>query len=498
MTLFRPFSAAAVLALSTYPAFADLTAEQVLDDFIRQIEAGGLVATVDGRNRLADRLTISGVTFSGEIEGGQMSVTMGGAEFIEQGDGTVRIAYPETLPISVSFTDGEESFAGTATLVQSGLSYVASGSPERFRYDYAADTLSVSDITITEPAEAAEFPFDFSLDMSGMSGVTELGAGMVRDYDATFAIAEMAMTMGFADPAGEEGEFAFQFSLADLGGSMNGAAAPVALNASAADTINAGNRAAGRISHGQMNYTLNVDSPDGPFNMSAAIGSGDFDFDFGREGLSYSTTGTDTSFTLFGGAIPLPLSISIAESSGTFQMPLLPSEQEQEFALAFTLGGFEIDEMIWGMFDPTGQLPRDPATISLDLAGKVVVTEDFTASDYGMDPEAISEMPGTIESLKLNGLEVSLAGASLTGNGAFNFNNEMGIPLPAGIANFRLTGANALMDTLVGMGLLPEEQAMGARMMLSMFARPDGEDDLTSTIEVKEDGSILANGQRIK
>jgi hypothetical protein len=55
------------------------------------------------------------------------------------------------------------------------------------------------------------------------------------------------------------------------------------------------------------------------------------------------------------------------------------------------------------------------------------------------------------------------------------------------------------MDTLVNMGLLPQEQAMGARMMMGLFARPgDGPDTLTSTIEVKEDGSVLANGQRIQ
>jgi hypothetical protein len=40
---------------------------------------------------------------------------------------------------------------------------------------------------------------------------------------------------------------------------------------------------------------------------------------------------------------------------------------------------------------------------------------------------------------------------------------------------------------------------MGARMMMGLFAQPgEGEDTLISTIEMKEDGSVLANGQRIK
>ena len=71
--------------------------------------------------------------------------------------------------------------------------------------------------------------------------------------------------------------------------------------------------------------------------------------------------------------------------------------------------------------------------------------------------------------------------------------------MPSGVMNMMLTGGNGLLDTLVGMGLVPEEQAMGARMMMGLFAQPgDGPDTLVSTIEMKEDGSVLANGQRIR
>lgn len=40
---------------------------------------------------------------------------------------------------------------------------------------------------------------------------------------------------------------------------------------------------------------------------------------------------------------------------------------------------------------------------------------------------------------------------------------------------------------------------MGARMMMGMFGTPgEGEDVITSTIEVTEDGQVLANGQRLR
>ena len=132
----------------------------------------------------------------------------------------------------------------------------------------------------------------------------------------------------------------------------------------------------------------------------------------------------------------------------------------------------------------------------IDIAGSGVLAEDV------FDPEVMEELaapPGQLNALKVNELKLTIAGAELTGDGEFAFNNQFGIPMPSGVANLMLVGGNGLLDTLVGMGLVPEEQAMGARMMMGLFARPgDGEDTLVSTIEVKEEGSILANGQRIQ
>ena len=139
---------------------------------------------------------------------------------------------------------------------------------------------------------------------------------------------------------------------------------------------------------------------------------------------------------------------------------------------------------------------RERHLFAVDLDGDVVLEEDI------FDPKVAEEMmgpPGQLNALNLKEVKLSLGGAELTGDGAFAFNNESVMPVPSGVVNLMLTGGNGLLDTLVNMGLLPEEQAMGARMMMGLFARPgDGEDTLVSTIEVKEDGSVLANGQRIK
>ena len=64
--------------------------------------------------------------------------------------------------------------------------------------------------------------------------------------------------------------------------------------------------------------------------------------------------------------------------------------------------------------------------------------------------------------------------------------------------NTYLTDMMGPAGPLIAMGVLPEDQAMMGRMMMGMFARTVGEDQLSTTIEVNSEGHVLANGQRIQ
>ena len=56
-----------------------------------------------------------------------------------------------------------------------------------------------------------------------------------------------------------------------------------------------------------------------------------------------------------------------------------------------------------------------------------------------------------------------------------------------GTDNKSRLGANALIDNLIKMGIVKEQDAMGARMMMGMMAVPgDGPDTLKSKIEINE------------
>jgi hypothetical protein len=149
-------------------------------------------------------------------------------------------------------------------------------------------------------------------------------------------------------------------------------------------------------------------------------------------------------------------------------------------------------------------LSRDPATIALNLTGKAKVLFDFMNPDQAAALESSGAAPGELNALTLKNLVVDAVGARLTGTGDFTFDNSDlasfdGMPRPTGAVDLKLVGGNGLLDKLVEMGMLPQEQAMGARMMMGLFAVASAEPDtLNSKLEINDEGHILANGQRIQ
>lgn len=497
MTFLKSLLLTSAAAFYAGPAFAELTADQVLADQLRQMEYAGLTATVADQTRTGNAISVSQLQLGATVEGVEIDVTMGGAIFSEQPDGSVAITYEDAMPLAMTISiPDEEPVKINAILRSAGLSNIASGSPELIRYDFAADSAQITDVEIQMPDEDLDLDLNLVFDMAGLEGMIELSDRTVREYSANYTLSTLAIAFGFAAPE-EEGNVNFNLSVADLAADYSGAIPRQTLEDSFATIIQNGQRTDGKMSHGAGMFALAADAPEGKFQVNGSVGSGEAVIRMGMEGLDYSASSNDTSLSFASAMMPLPpLNLSVAELDSRIAMPIVPGDAPQEMAIRIALNDMQFDDMIWGMFDPAGQLPRDAINFVLDLDSEVVMTDDI------FDAEVMENMtapPGQINSANLNELRFSIAGAELTGDGDFSFNNEFGFPMPSGVANFMLTGGNGLLDTLVGMGLVPEEQAMGARMMIGLFARPgDGEDTLVSTIELNEDGSILANGQRIK
>ena len=105
MTPTRTLMMSSALALvSALPAYADLTAEQVLADQLRQMEEYGLKASVTGQSKSGDTLVVEGLSTAVETPEANFRMTMAGATFRELGDGTVEVTYPEAFPVTMSGT----------------------------------------------------------------------------------------------------------------------------------------------------------------------------------------------------------------------------------------------------------------------------------------------------------------------------------------------------------------------------------------------------------
>ena len=196
--------------------------------------------------------------------------------------------------------------------------------------------------------------------------------------------------------------------------------------------------------------------------------------------------------------MPMSFPVSMDSLSMAYMMPV-SAPDGGAYQLKLNLANLVLGESVWAMFDPSAALARDPANLALDVSGQAKF--DLLAT---MAAEGTGTAPPVPEpvSLDIKELGFKLAGAALSGTGAFTFDNSMmamgGPPMPLGTANLRLEGGNKLIDGLIATGLLKEEDAMGARMMMAMFGKPDGDDVLTSQIEAKEGGSIFVNGQQIQ
>ncbi|MDG2406780.1 MAG: DUF2125 domain-containing protein, partial [Paracoccaceae bacterium] len=183
---------------------------------------------------------------------------------------------------------------------------------------------------------------------------------------------------------------------------------------------------------------------------------------------------------------------------------LAANPEAKPFSFGISLSNFVISDMLWSLFDADNILPRDPLSVAIDISGTIKIRTDLFSPDALTKVVNPKHMPLELEKLSMNRIELSGAGTSLSADGGFIFDNNdletfSGFPHPLGKIEAKLIGGHSLLDHLSKVGLLPKSEAMGLSMMLSMFTVPgDGDDVLDTTLEVTEQGQVLANGQRIR
>ena len=493
-------SAVFMTLMGSTASIADVTSQEVWNDWYNYMTSYGYEVTVSPEVT-SDSVIVDGMKMSMPLpdNGGTINVNLGKISFKDNGDGTVSVMLSDISPLTIS---ANNDFSVSLNYDISDMSMVVSGSAEDMTYTYSAPQMALSIADLVVDGEKLD---DAKLDivLTNLSGTSNSKMEGLRKLAQNFTAEKLTYDFALAEPNNGDFSMTIKGSMADLAGKFD-SSIPAEMDFSKmADALDSGFASGGTLSWGAGGYDFASSERGNSVTGSSSSESGSLTFALSRDALNYAGTAKGTKASFTSSDLPFPVEITSAESVFNLLMPAGPSDEPKDYNFTLKMIDFNVNDMIWSMADPTGKLPHDPATVVLDLNGKGNWFIDIMNPEEAAANSEKFDVPGELHSLELKDLQLKVAGADLTGNGAFTFNNDDletfdGIPAPSGELNLKLVGGNALMDNLVAMGLLPEDQAMGVRMMMGLFAVASGEDTLTSKIEVKEDGSVLANGQRLQ
>ena len=487
----------AAALLSAPAAWADVTPEDVWEDWKALLSVYGEESVSWGDvSSTGGVLTVPNVRaeFSDDYSTG--SVEMGDLVFTDLGDGTVRVTFPDRIPVLVAGQDGETA---EISVSMSNQNTIVSGEPGAMRYDITADRTGIALDSLVVDGEPADVTA--SLVMNNVDGTySSTLDGEIRRLEQSFSASDAELFIDAKNPDLKD-------DYANVTGQMQGLT--VRADMSYEEGIDFDDPEAlfekgfaldAGYALEQGAYVFDVSDAGKRSNGSASTGPARLDLVMGlAEGISYDARVEDLKTFLGGDAMPLPVEFEAGSYTIGFQMPLAPSDLPKPLRLEVGFVDIVLSEQIWGIFDPGQKLPRDPASIELAISGEAIVTEDL------MNPEAMEgeEMPFELQSASIDKLRIDAVGLSANGAGSFTFDNEdlstyEGFPRPEGRAEVTITGLNTLLDTLVEMGLLPQDQVMGMRMMSGMFLRATGDDTLQSVVEIDKSGALRVNDQRLR
>lgn len=493
------WSAAAIFAVFAGAASvqAQVTPEQVWQNWQKLGASYGQAIVADSVTRDGDTLVVRNMKATMNQDGATIDGALDEIRFRDLGDGTVEVTMSDTYPIQMKMPgDGGKTEELNLTISQPGLRMVAGGNTNETSYTFDGPSVGVRMIAAENGATLA----DLSLDTTALTGTYLINTvGDVSTLDTTVEAQSMAIKLR-ADDSGNTIDL--QGTLSGLAIKSGGNFLCVAAMENMAEALKGGFGTSFDLGYGAGNFVFDIVDAGKPAKISVTNESGHLRFNLNGESMQYAAGGTGVSMVMSGADIPFPeLKVNYAEAAFDFLMPVSKSTEPAPFAFLTRIVDLTVSDEIWGMMDPTATLPRDPATLVIDAKGTGTLSVDL------FDEAAMAQLgaapPGQLDSLSINDLQAKIAGAMLTGTGAFTFDNTDlvtfdGVPAPTGKMELTLKGGNGLLDKLVAMGLIPSDQAMGARMMMAMFAKPgDGEDTLNSTLEFKDKG-FFANGQRLQ
>lgn len=536
-------SALALMA-GAAPVFAEVTPAQAWENLSKYYQDFGYEVATGNVEDAGNTLTVTDAVLSMAVEGSSTAITIPSMVFQETGDAKVRLthegdilfnstvevpaapepaeptdpaAQPEgaTPDAGTATTEPEtEEMAFTGTISAPGNETLISGTPEDMLYEYNVPTTTYEFQIQTAPGSDQTVPFTGTLtDIKGTQR-NVAGDNATSTFDLTAAEATLQSQAEVAETdAANTGNMNFNLTLTGIAsaGEMTAPQGEFDLSTQLAQALEAGMTVDVTSSFDSIAADFDVattNADDGSQQQASgnvALGKTDLSVNMSTEGLGYKAAAVDQTVNLTSSDLPTEISYSVAQASGELQVPVSADDQPQPFRFVYTLQDLTLADGIWALFDPNSQLPRDPADLTIDLQGDALVSKDLM-DPAAMEPETNAsgmpmgpEVPFQPKTLTINRFALDAIGATADLTGELAFGDKPQDP-PVGQINGTFEGVNGLIDKFGAMGFIPQDQIMGVRMMLAMFAKPvEGQtDQMTTNIEFREGGSIFANGQQVK
>ncbi|MCV6591879.1 MAG: DUF2125 domain-containing protein [Silicimonas sp.] len=471
-----------------------------LMDTSLNVDLNGTRRQVDGKGQIDGAMTLADLRLKSAYETGApghhgLSLNIGEmtlsqrADMEREGrmDGTARM---EDLALSY---DLRMSFEGWQEDPEAAFDGVESA-----RADFSLGRLNYDlDMDLQENADIAQEPVQMET-ASALSdlafGITYEGGDVMR-HGARLSLG--ALNGSITADMAEDDAMAGRFDLGALGLTYDLALSPEEWEADLLAALSRGQSIAGAFTLDRASYDFDFDTPDGAMKMATRSGAAETRFSFDQTGVTLYSATRDLDTRISGPAVA-PLGVDgigyrLTNFLIDLALPVTPGEAAQPFHARLGLDGLAMEDGIWDLFDPGAKLPRIPARLAFDLKGKAEIKSD----PFGPQAEA-EEVFGATE-MRLNRLALDVAGVTLDGSGALSGVLTPEAPVADGTLDLTMTGLHEALDILIELGFLAEADAMGARMMLGLFARPgERQGELVSEIEMNKAGEIYANGQRIK
>lgn len=504
MTLTRPLPArlmiATLLASTALSAQAEITPDTLWQRWQDKVAESGRSITAERTTSEAGGLRLHGVEVSQTLADGTVSVRLD-QMLLRPAEGdsvAVVIEAGQVLHLDADATDGdEEDIAARFDLGGEGLTLAVTGEISAPDYAFASEAFELALTSLTQGGTALEA--SGLLGLEGLSGTiegTDPSAG--APLEASFATTAARMEMNITDPATN--------TVARSTASQEDLAAEVTFDPG---KDGANWSVSGMMSGGAATNSSVQSGPEiGTLETSGTQDKVALNFAVAPERASYDAKIEGATFSVASDQFPIPpVSFTLPEGIVAVSIPLSPSDDAQTARIGLRLSDFTVDDMLWNMLDPGRALPRTPAQLELDLEADLMISEASKAPPVpqaGPGTPMPIPMPGLIPTaLRINSLKLGFAEADLDATGSFLVETRGTPPVPdlsqpVGSLDIAANGIMTLLQRLSAANLIDPQEAMGAQMMLGMFATQGEGDSLTSRIVAEPGGGLVVNGNRMR